>query len=64
MRLPHNPAIAEIGITNNCLRAISRVHVAVKNPKRTNVSPMTLPAATAARSPAFVTPPFVPLRTG
>lgn len=40
------------------------MHSVVINPRRTNVNPMTLPAAAAARSPALVTPPFVPLFTG
>lgn len=64
IRLPHRPASVEIGMTNSCLRAISESHLVVKNPRRTNDSPITLPAAAAARSPALVTPPFVPLRTG
>lgn len=62
--LPHNPARADTGISSSCFSAISKVQLAVANPKRTNVSPMTLPPAAAARSPAFVIPPFVPLRTG
>lgn len=64
MTLPHNPAKAESGITNNCFKATVEVHFVVKNPNRTNVIPMTLPAAVAARSPVLVTPPFVPFRTG
>lgn len=64
MRLPHSPARAERGITRSCFKATSYVHFVVKNPKTTKVSPMTLPAAAAANSPASVTPPFVPLRTG
>lgn len=64
MRLPHSPARAERGITNTCFKATSCAHFVVKNPTTTKVSPMTLPAAAAANSPAIVTPPFVPLRTG
>lgn len=64
IRLPHNPAIVESGITNNCFKATSEVHFAVKNPTTTNVNPMTPPAAAAAMSPVVVTPPFVPFRTG
>lgn len=64
MTLPPSPARAERGITSSCFRATSNVHLVVKNPKITNVSPIMEPAAVAARSPAFVTPPFVPLRTG
>lgn len=64
MTLPSNPAIAERGTTSSCFRATEVVHFVVKNPTITNVSPTTLPAAIAANNPVFVTPPFVPLRTG
>jgi len=64
IRLPHNPASAATGITKSCLSATSNTHFVVKNPMSTNASPITPPAAAAARRPANVTPPFVPLRTG
>uniref|UniRef100_M1CX80 Integral membrane family protein n=1 Tax=Solanum tuberosum TaxID=4113 RepID=M1CX80_SOLTU len=50
-------------MTKSCFTVTSDVHFVVKNPRTTNVNPMTVPAAAAAKSPAFVTPPFVPLRT-
>lgn len=64
IRLPINPANAETGMTKSCLSATSLAHLAVKNPKIRNVTPTVVPAAKAARSPAFVTPPFVPFFTG
>lgn len=64
IRLPHNPANAETGMTKSCFRATSLAQLAVKNPKIRNVTPTVVPAAKAAKSPAFVTPPFVPFFTG
>lgn len=64
IRLPHNPANAETGMTKSCFRATSLAHLAVKSPKIRNVTPTVVPAARAAKSPAFVTPPFVPFFTG
>lgn len=63
MTLPKSPAAAERGITNSCFMAISFEHLVVRNPTKTNVKPMTLPAAKAAKNPVFVTPPLVPFRT-
>lgn len=63
IKLPHSPAAAAIGTTSNCLRAILGAHSEVRNPTRTKVSPMTKPAAAAARNPSTVTAPFVPFLT-
>ncbi|KAF3505208.1 hypothetical protein F2Q69_00044460 [Brassica cretica] len=54
IRLPHNPANAEKGITKSCLRATSLAHLTVNSPNTRNVTPTVPPAATAANSPAFV----------
>lgn len=65
MTLPHSPARVAMGMTSSCLRTVLPLpsHLVAEIPKRTNDSPMTLPAAAAARSPLFVTPPFVPFFT-
>ena len=64
IRLPASPARVERGITSSCFKNTSFVQLLVKSPGKTNANPITLPAAAAARRPVFVTPPFVPLRTG
>lgn len=64
IKLPASPAMAERGMTNSCFKKASLVQLFVKNPGKINANPITLPAAAAATSPAFVIPPFVPLRTG
>lgn len=61
-KLPPSPARVARGITSSCFRATSG-QLAVINPIKTNSSPITQPPAAAAKSPVFVTPPFVPLRT-
>lgn len=65
MTLPHSPARVATGMTGSCLRTVLPLpsHLVAEIPKRTNDSPMTLPAAAAARSPLFATPPFVPFFT-
>lgn len=63
IKLPASPANAASGMTDNCFQNASFVQLFVKNPGKTNANPITDPAAAAAWRPAFVTPPFVPLRT-
>lgn len=48
IRLPASPATAERGITSSCFKNASFVQLFVKNPGKTNASPITVPAAAAA----------------